>query len=234
MSLGSAVRFFEETRSRYGLGAALSVSAHRLVNTVMFFDRLDVILLERSRLAPLDEKQKGKFSSRLALRADLERLQAIEGWGINQEKMQQFDQGAQCILSYVDGELAGYTWADPVGRPELIPGLRIRVPREYLYNYAGFTDPRFRGSGLQAYRHHSVLGNEAWLDRRGLLGYRRFTNFATLKGQNKSGYHKIGSILLWGSKQRFHAHFSRSLRALGIAREASAGPALAAEPGRVF
>ena len=99
------------------------------------------------------------------------------------------------------------------------------MPEDYLYNYAGFTIPQFRGSGLQAYRHHSVLGQERWLGRRGLLGYRRSTNYSSEKGQAKSGYRKVGSIVLWGSKGRFFAHFSRSLRAMGIKREGSEVPA---------
>lgn len=225
MSLRSAIQFLEETRARFGLGVAVRAGAHRLVNTVMFFDRLDVIVLQRSSLAPLNPQQKAKFSSRIALRADLERLQATPDWGIGPEKMQNFDQGAQCVLSFVDGELAGYTWVDPGGRPELIPGLRIRVPEDYLYNYAGFTAPQFRGSGLQAYRHHSVLGQEPWLGRRGLLGYRRSTNYSSEKGQAKSGYRKVGSIVLWGSKGRFVAHFSKSLQVMGIEREGSEMPA---------
>ena len=205
-------------RSRYGTFALLQHIAHRALNTFMFFECMNIIVLERERLRPLDAALAAKLRSRLATRADLEAMRAQPELGINATKLANFDAGDACLLSYAGDQLAGYTWAHTLGRPELIPGLVIAVPPEYVYNYAALTLPEFRGLGLQPYRHHQLLDSGLWRDKRGLLGYVFQTNFASRKGQGKSGYRRIGCIWLVGSRRRFLAWFSPALRRLGMRR----------------
>jgi hypothetical protein len=94
----------------------------------------------------------------------------------------------------------------------------ISVPAQLLNNYDGLTLPEFRGLGLQPYRHHQLLNSGLWQDKRGLLGFVYQTNFASRRGQGKSGYRTIGSIWVFGSRRHFVALFSGSLRRLGICR----------------
>jgi hypothetical protein len=129
-----------------------------------------------------------------------------------------FEQGDTCLLSYVDDALAGYTWAHSAGCPELVPGLRISVPHEYLYNFAAFTLSDYRGCGLQSFRHHELLNGDRWRDKKGLLGFVLHTNYSSRRGQGKSGYQKIGSIWLIGGKTHFIASIGRSLRSMGVKR----------------
>jgi hypothetical protein len=208
---------------RYGWVAAVKLAFESLLNTVIFFDCLHIIVLERSALKPLKADALQRFSSKIATMEELEQLGRDPRWEIDKVKLGFASMGDTCILSFVDGKPAGYTWAHTLGRPELIPGLTISVPPTFIYNFAALTLPEFRGVGLQPYRHHSVLGQERWKDRGALLGYVRATNFASQSGQAKSGYHPIGKIWLLGTRKRFVALFSRSLRDLGIGRIASAG-----------
>ena len=138
--------------------------------------------------------------------------------GIGPSKVNSFLAGDTCLLSYVDGELAGYTWAHTRGCPELIPGFVISVPAQYAYNYAGFTSPEFRGLGLQAYRHRVLLEDRVCGDCHGLLGFVAHTNFASRRGQTKSGYRTVGSVWLVGTRRHFVALFSDGLRRMGIRR----------------
>lgn len=207
-----------EVRARFGTGAAIQHLLHRLLNTLMFFECMNIIVLDRAQLRPLDPALTAKLASRLATLADLEAMQARPELGIHATKIGYFKAGDSCLLSYAGDKLAGYTWAHTLGRPELIPGLVISVPDSYLYNYAALTLPEFRGLGLQPYRHHQLLNSGLWQEKRGLLGYVFQTNFASRKGQAKSGYRKIGSIWLLGSKRHFIAWFSPALRRLGIRR----------------
>jgi hypothetical protein len=218
---------FLNARARFGTAAALRLALHHLVNTLIFFETMDIIVLERDRLRPLDPALTRKLTSRLATREDLEAMQAVPEFDIQPAMFSSLDDGDACLLSYADGKLAGYTWAHSLGRPELIPGLVINVPPMYLYNYAALTLPEFRGLGLQPYRHHQLLNSGLWQDRRGLLGYVFHTNFASRKGQGKSGYRAIGTIRLLGSRRHFVAWVSPGLRKLGIRRlpEAHRGPA---------
>ncbi len=94
----------------------------------------------------------------------------------------------------------------------------IAVPDSYVYNYAALTLPEFRGLGLQPYRHHQLLDSGLWHDKRGLLGYVFQTNYASRKGQAKSGYRRIGSIWLLGSRRHYLTWFTPALRRLGIRR----------------
>lgn len=207
-----------DVRARFGTGAAIQYALHRLVNKVAFFECMHIIVLDREQLRPLDPALTAKLTSRFATLADLEELQKNPKLGIQADKLAYFNVGDCCLLSYADDKLAGYTWAHTLGRPELIPGLTISVPRRYVYNYAALTLPEFRGLGLQPYRHHQLLNSNLWHGKCGLLGYVFQTNFASRKGQTKSGYRKIGSIWLLGSRRCFFAWFSPALRRFGVRR----------------
>jgi len=186
------------------------------INLLVYYARLDIIVLDRSNLRPPPQKSTDNISARIASRDDLIQMQDDGGWDITEAKWQNFSIGDSCLLSYMGGDLAGYTWVHTEGHPELVPGLVINVPAYYLYNYAGFTHPDFRGRGLQGYRHHSVM--EQWPTAQTLLGFVDSLNFSSKRGQGKSGYRTIGSIWLLGSRKRSLAYFSRSLRELGIKR----------------
>jgi hypothetical protein len=207
-----------DLRARYGTLALVYHLLHHAVNALLFFECMNIIVLDRERLRPLDPALAAQLRSRLATREDLEAMRATPALGINATKLANFDAGDACLLSYAGEALAGYTWAHTHGRPELIPGLVIAVPDRYVYNYAALTLPEFRGLGLQPYRHHQLLDSGLWHDKRGLLGYVFQTNFASRKGQAKSGYRKIGSIWLFGSRRHFLTWFTPALRQLGIRR----------------
>ncbi|MCC7463307.1 MAG: hypothetical protein IT480_12695 [Gammaproteobacteria bacterium] len=214
----AALATLHDLRDRYGTLAMLQHAVHRLLNALLFVECMHIIVLDRERLRPLDPALAAQLQSRLATRTDLEAMRASPDLGINATKLANFDAGDACLLSYAGGRLAGYTWAHTLGHPELIPGLVIAVPAEYVYNYAALTLPEFRGLGLQPYRHHQLLDSGLWRDKRGLLGYVFQTNFASRKGQSKSGYRRIGSIWLFGSRRRFITWFSPALRRRGIGR----------------
>ena len=218
MNLPSSLRNLSSFGSRFGSVAALQYTLYTLLNKVCFFEIFHVIVLDRDKVRPLEPAANGRLSSRLATREDLAAMRKEPRWDVSDDRMRFFEAGDVCVLSYVDEQLAGYTWVHAQGRPELIQNLVISLPPEYLYNYAGLTLPEFRGAGLQPYRHHVVLNQDQWRDRKGLIGYVRYTNMASRKGQEKSGYRRIGSMWLLGSRRRFWVYFSRTLRDLGVGR----------------
>lgn len=229
MSLSIVWRGAAEVRQRFGWQAASLHMLHHVLNRFMFFDCLEVIVLDRPDLRPLPAEHRARFTSRLATREDLVRLHEQPDWAIGSDKLRAFDQGDQCVLSLLDGRIAGYTWVHALGQPELIAGLQLRLPERYLYNYAGYTSPEFRGAGLQSMRHHSVLEQPEWRERSGLVGYVRWINFPSQKGQGRSGYRKVGSIWLLGSHQCYAAWFTPALQHLGIARLQQRAPTRADE-----
>jgi GNAT superfamily N-acetyltransferase len=212
------LKTLKELHSRFGTGRTLRHVAFRLINKFFYFDCLHIIVLDRDNLRSLDPDETHRLSAKIATLHDLKEMGEQGYWHIHQKKIEFFYQGDSCLLSYVDNELAGYTWAHTNGCPELVPGLRLSVPHEYLYNFAGFTHPNYRGYGLQAFRHHALLNYHRWKDRKGLLGFVVHTNYSSKRGQDKSGYQIKGNIWLIGSKSYFHAFIGKNLRTMGIKR----------------
>ena len=214
----SKVRTFKELRSRFGMVRTLHHGLFRLINKLCHLDCLHVVILDRANLKPLDPGKAARLSTKLATLEDITEMKKQGGWGLPPEAVEYFEQGDKCLLSYVDNELAGYTWAHKNDCPSLVEGLRVSVPHEYLYNFCGFTHPNYRGYGLQSFRHHALLNHQLWKDRKGLLGFVAHTNRSSQRGQDKSGYKRIGNIYIVGTRSRLFAHIGRSLREMGIKR----------------
>lgn len=219
MSPTSVMQYFGGIRNRFGTGAAVHELLRKLVNKLAYVECFHIVALERERLQRPAADAHGRFSSFVATRAQLESMREQPQWRINDVLMRNHAAGDACIVSCVDGAAAGYTWVHADGHPELLPGLAISVPHGWIYNYAGLTLPEFRGAGLQAWRHHAVLGDPRWSDCLGMIGYVRAANFESRHGQAKSGYRRVGSIWLIGRRsERYWAFVSPSLRRRGIRR----------------
>jgi len=214
----SRLKALAELRSRFGTAKTLQHAAFRFVNRFFHFDCLHVIVLRRENLRPLDPAKAARLSTKIATLEQLKEMKKQGCWGLPEKTVDYFKRGDTCLLSYVDGNLAGYTWALESRCPTLVVGLTLSVPREYLYNFCGFTHPDFRGYGLQSFRHHALLNHQQWRDRKGLLGFVVHTNCSSKRGQDKSGYRRIGKIYIIGRGHKLYAHLGRSLRSMGIRR----------------
>ncbi len=208
----------KDEASRVGYPKAIERSLYNITNKYVCLRRLEIIHLTRDHLAPLDPAKYANITSRLATEQDLLAMRAEGRWSITDELLDGFRDGDSCLLSFVDGKRAGYTWVHTAGRPLLIPGLRIRIPDDYLYNFAGFTAPEFRGVGLQPYRHHEVLRRPEWRGCKGMIGYVQCINWSSRRGQTKAGYQPLGSISLVGTLNRFTVLLSSEVRKAGIRR----------------
>jgi hypothetical protein len=209
----------KENIARYGLFRALVRALDGVLNTYFRFDRLYIILLERESLKPLS-KNVDHLSSRFATYEELLQLRQDPKWerAISDELMRCYEEGDRCLLSFCDDQLAGFTWVHRAGRPRILPGLRIRIPDQYVYNHNGYTLSEFRGHGLQPYRHSALMNHPDLANRTGLMGFVKFTNWSSQKGQGKSGYRTIGSLWLVGTKRMFVAFLSPRLQKMGIRR----------------
>ena len=218
MDFPSIIRNFKSESDRVGIGKAVWQFLYDAANRLLHIRRFDVIHLTRDHLLPLDPGKYTKHASRLATEDDLLGMKEAGNWQIGDELIRGFRNGDACLLSTVDGKIAGYTWIHTLGRPLLIPGLRISIPSQYAYNFAGFTPPEYRGFGLQPFRHHEVLNRPEWRDKVGMIGYVDVTNFSSKKGQSKSGYQRLGRLTLVGSKRHFVVLVSPELKKMGITR----------------
>ena len=207
----------ERTYRQFGALAAAASVLDRVLNAVIRAESLKIIVRERSQVR-LDPETSTRFTYRPASRADLEAMRLDPRLDIDESKLRRFDEGDLCLLSFVDGEIAGYTWSHHGNEADLMPGLRISVPSHYFYDYAALTLPEFRGLGLHALRQDQLFETEMFSDKAGLIGFVRSTNYPMLRTLPKRGNKTVGTVWLIGGRRHFLAVFSRSARRLGMRR----------------
>lgn len=218
MNLKSIYKNIKDETGRVGYRRAITRLVYYVLNSLIHFRHLNVIYLQREHLLLLDQKKYLDITSRFAVEDDLLNMMAEGTWEMTDALYEGFKNGDRCLLSFVKDELAGYTWIHTAGTPEIFPGFKIKIPENYIYNFAGFTLPRFRGYGLQPYRHHEILNRPEWQDKTGMIGYVDATNWSSKQGQSKSGYQFLGSIRLVGTQKWFGVFFSVELKKFGIGR----------------
>jgi hypothetical protein len=218
MTTSGLVQNIKSEATRVGYGRALQRSFHSIAKKYVQLRHLELIYLTREFLPPLDPGRFASHSSRIATENDLFTMREQGEWNITDELMAGFLTGDKCLLSFVDNNLGGYTWVHSGGRPEIVPGLRIRIPDDYIYNFAAFTHPSFRGMGLQSFRHHEILARTEWSSRTGMIGYVERTNWSSKKGQSKSGYQSLDHLTLLGYGERLFARFPEAIENFGIQR----------------
>ncbi len=222
MEIATKIKFvfrsLGELHSRFGVARTIQHAAFRLINKFIHFDCLNIVVLDRDNLKPLDPAKTSRLSTKIATLEDLEEMEKQGCWSLPKKAIEFFNRGDSCLLSYVDNKLAGYTWILKNGCPSLVPGLSVSLPEGYLYNFCGFTHPDFRGYGLQSFRHHELLNNQQWSSRKGLFGFVVYTNRSSQRGQHRGGYTKIGNIYIIGFKSHVYAYIGKNLRSMGIKR----------------
>ncbi|MCC6630841.1 MAG: hypothetical protein IT482_02110 [Gammaproteobacteria bacterium] len=203
---------------RFGFPAYLAEACFRVLSRLFYFECLQIIVLRRDSVQPAKENVGIRLTGRVAEIAEVEALASNPDWGIGETKLGLLRAGDSCFFSFVNGELGGYSWVHTGGAPQLLPGLKLSIPEMYLYNFAALTLPQYRGVGMQSFRHLAILSEPQWAGKLGLLGFVNFRNWASRKGQAKSGYRKIGSLLVLGSRRRFLVLLSPKLRSFGVRR----------------
>ena len=192
----SLMGFLRSEYKRFGLGKSLLSALDRGVNRFLRVDCLKIRVFDRERFKRPKNDGTARITCRFASYDDLIRMQEENIWEIGEDKIKNFLDGDYCLLSFVDSDLSGYNWVDLKGKPFIEGNLSIQIPADYIYGYASFTLPRFRGKKLMLYRRDALLNNPAWKEKRGLFAYVKATNWSSLRGQEKSRYQTIGTIWL--------------------------------------
>jgi len=149
----------------------------------------------------------GGVEHRFAARAEVERLAPEH---LRPDSLALFDRGDRCLLQSIGGRLAGLVWVSTAPVVELFPGVHLDLPVTTVYTYRTWTDPAFRGRGLQGRRHLAALSAVGGEGRTRLLCFVDRSNEVSLKGVRKSGCEPIGTIRMSASgaprpRLRIHA-----------------------------
>ncbi len=137
---------------------------------------------------------RGSAVVRFATQADLPRL--VELQDKRSVFVERFGEGDHCVVAIADDRIVGYEWFSdrPIHR-ESSWGYSIQIPGGFVYAYDAFIDPEHRNTGLWL-RFKAYLGQ--WMaesDKRGVLTFVDYGNWASLRTHLRFGFEPSGNIL---------------------------------------
>jgi hypothetical protein len=103
------------------------------------------------------------------------------------------ERGDKCYGARNGDELAATGWYS--NQPTDDEGILVNFSPEYVYMYAGFTHPKYRGQRLHAIGMTRAL--QAFLDEgyKGLISYVNSHNFKSLHSASRMDYRTVGTIV---------------------------------------
>lgn len=171
--------------------------------------RFFLIVLSEPHPTPAAAAAGRDHTFRFASRPDLEALRRDPASGIFDRDLESFANGNRCLLQLDGDQLVGYSWVGGSPLVELMWGIHFNMPDDMVYNYNGYTVPRYRGTAFQALRHLKVLEHTRAEGKQRLFGYVDHLNYKSLRGVEKSGYTRVG--VLRGVKRAGKTSFSVSI-----------------------
>ena len=209
-------QFFQRNSKIHGMQKAVISALFKFLKRTVGLNRLIIIVLDKSGLRRKKADDSLVHSFRFANRKDLVEMKETEKFEIHDFDIEAHEKGEKCLLHFVNEELAGYTWAHPFLAPTIISGISLKIPNDTIYNYKGFTHPRFRGKGLQSSRYFSLFENFENEAKQRLLGYVEFTNWSSQRGQKKGGYLGIGAMNYLSIGKITIVFLSKKIRSNGV------------------
>jgi RimJ/RimL family protein N-acetyltransferase len=186
--------------------------ARRVMTTVPGAEtfRMFLIVLTTARPTPAASEAAKNHTFRFASREELVAFSKQPEAKIYERDIASFDTGNRCLLQLDREALVGYSWVGTARLVELMWGLHFNMPDDMVYNYNGYTVPSYRGTSYQALRHLKILELSRPGGTRRLFGYVDHLNYASLRGVEKSGYERVGTLR--GVKREGRISFSMQVQ----------------------
>ena len=188
------------TVHHHGLGAAAMRLGLAVARQVLVIERAYVLELT----TPPKPSAGGDRLTRLATPDDIVALARDPVWDLEADAAELLERGHRCVLSVVEGDVAGYAWMNPhrMVIPKLRTAFSLRNGEAHIYK--GFTHPHHRGSNLGVDRFAfwaRELGSDGRPRR--LLTDFAFDNFATLARSQRTGLSRVatGTYLARGDRE---------------------------------
>lgn len=184
------------TLSQMGVRGVGVHAARRMLTTVPGAEvfRMFLIVLTTPRPTPAATEAAKNHTFKFATREELLRFSRQPEAKLFDRDIASFDAGNRCLLQLDGEQLVGYSWVGTERLVELMWGLHFNMPDDMVYNYNGFTVPSYRGTSYQALRHLKILELSRPQGTRRLFGYVDHLNYASLRGVEKSGYQRVGTL----------------------------------------
>jgi hypothetical protein len=182
--------------SRLGVTGAGVYAARRAIAHVPGREsfRMFLIVLTTPRPTAAAEAAAKGHVFRFATREELTEYVRLPEAKMYDRDLASFDAGNRCLLQLDGDKLVGYTWVGTSRLIELMWGMHFNMPDDVVYNYNGLTVPSYRGTSFQALRHLKILELCRAEGTRRLFGFVDHLNYASLRGVEKSGYVRVGTL----------------------------------------
>lgn len=157
--------------------------------------RMILIVLSQPRPAPESASAAANHTFRFASAEELDKYQQQKTPGINPWDVEAtLKHDCRCLLQLDGQKLVGYTWVCTSPLIELRWGLHFNMPDDMVYNYNGYTTREYRGTAYQGLRHLKLLELMKAEGKKRLMGFVDDTNYRSLRGVEKSGYQRVGTL----------------------------------------
>lgn len=151
-------------------------------------------ILDKPRPNPRSIEAAKNHTFKFATLDDLKLLQKTPDFDIHDADISAFENGDRCLLQLDENELVGYAWLASSNLVKIEWGFHFNMPDDTVYNYKGYTSPKYRGKGFQPLRHLKLLELVKTEGQKQLFGYVDQMNLNSQKGVRKSGYTKVGVL----------------------------------------
>ena len=232
MNPRKAVDYLRDSTRKYGVGAVLHDLQIRLLNKLMFFQKLrgGIVRVEDVRDPGLFHAH--GYQCRFADAGELQRLAQDEANQMPPDFLRlALARGDRCYALFDGPRLAAYGWYTDRSAP-LDEHFTLHFNPGWTYMYKGYTLPAWRGKRLHAVGMCRALRALTDEGRKGLISCVESNNFASLHSCIRMGYHLFGAAYLLRLAGHCATYASAGCRPYGFRAEPSqAGREVAVSPG---
>jgi len=184
--------------ARYGVGEAIHHLGHAASSRFTPFVWFNALALTPDHVRKGTEGQAGQFAGRMldaiALRPYARGPNALVG---DEFLTEAIARGDRCYALFDGNRLVSYSWYSTRAKPlwEIAPGLALYFDPSCAYMYNSYTDPQYRGRGLQRVGGEAALRAYVGQGLKGLVCYVESSNLASLRACHRLGYVTFGHFV---------------------------------------
>lgn len=223
MNIRSTVQSLRRIAHTHGLSAAIYDATVRAVNKVLYYRRLECVVIED--VNPAFSILPESFAFARVETADLRRIATNPAYELTADFIEEAATKGDVCYGILDGEtLASYGWYSH--SPTLLDNERLsfRFDPSYVYMYKGLTLDAWRGKRLHAIGMTRALAAYRAEGFRGLISYVESNNFDSLRSCERMGYRRCGAIWIIGIGSRYLIKRSASCSGYGLDVAVSVSP----------
>lgn len=217
--------FYRDSVNKHGVKATLYHAAYRAANRVAHLAVWDALAITLERVDPSfladPQRASGRMVDPESLRPYVARPDSMLTDAFLDEAGAK---GDRCYAFFHGNVLASYGWytSRPTRVHEISDDLVLHFDPAWVYMYAGYTHPDYRGRRLHAVGMSAALEALTREGKKGLVSYVDASNDASLRSCARMGYETFGRVMILEVAKQYVCHASAGCAAYGFSVEHAA------------